>query len=221
MLIPACALFLLATTSALAASNRELGQYPDEPLPAAACPATPCEAIGHVTGFLTQVGKHKNPYLVGRNGKIVAFTIRLGKPDATQTQFFANLFGTRPSARLTILKRPKSDKRGGTQKKVLAQSEVFILTRYLGSTPTFALSKPLPISAGSTVALTVPTWAPAFAVRRPADEAWRASRPKNDCTGTSQAALQTVGKVGLFDCLYQEARPIYTATFVPDPAPTS
>jgi hypothetical protein len=219
-LIPAFALFLLAAGSASASSVREIGEYDDVPLPQAGCPLN-CQAVGHVTGYQVQIGSHKNPYVITRTGKIVAFTIRLGKPDAQQTQFFANLFGSPPQARLTLLKKPKADKPKTNDLKILGQSELFDLSNYLGSTPTFVLSKPLPVSAGSTLALTVPTWAPAFAINLGPDEAWRSSRDKKDCNGTSQTAHQKVGKVHSYDCFYRTARLLYTATFVPDPKPTS
>ncbi len=159
--------------------------------------------------------------MVTHSGKIVAWTIRLGKPDAQQTQFFANLFGGTPQARLTVMKKPKSDKPKTNDLTILGQSELFDLTNYLGSTPTFALAKPLPIPAGATLAITVPTWAPAFAINLGPDEAWRSSRPKSDCNGTSQTAYQKVGKTHSFDCFYRTARLLFTATFVPDPKPTS
>jgi hypothetical protein len=219
-LIPAFALLLLAAGSASASSVREIGEYDDVPLPQAGCPLS-CQAIGHVTGYQVQIGSHKNPYVIKRNGNIVAFTIRLGKPDAEQTTFFANLFGTPPQARLTLLKKPKADKPKTNDLRILGQSQVFDLSKYLGSTPTFTLSKPLRVDAGSTLALTVPTWAPAFAINLGPDQAWRSSRPKNDCNGTSQTAHQKVGKTHSYDCFYRTARLLYTATFVPDPKPTS
>jgi hypothetical protein len=219
-LIPALALLLLITGAALASSVREVGEYSDVPLPQAGCPQS-CQAIGHVTGYQVQIGSHKNPYVIRRDGKIVAFTIRLGKPDATQTTFFTNLFGGKPQARLSLLKKPKSDRPTGNVLKLLGQSELFDLSKYLGSTPTFTLSKPLPVKAGSTLAITVPTWAPAFAINVGSDEAWRSSRPKNDCNGTSQVAQQTVGTVRAYDCFYRTARLLFTATFVPNPTPTS
>ena len=189
-------------------------------MPPAGCPLN-CQAIGHVTGYQVQMGKHKNPYVIGHDGKIVAFTIRLGKPDAQQTQFFVNLFGGAPKARLALLKKPKADKRGTNDLRLLGQSEVFDLSNYLGSTPTFVLSKPLKVDAGSTLAITVPTWAPAFAINLGSDEAWRSSRPKSDCNGTSQTAHQKVNKVRSYDCFYRTARLLFTASFVPDPKPTS
>jgi hypothetical protein len=219
-LVPALALLAMGAASAQASSVREVGDYKEVPLPQAGCPLA-CQAVGHVTGYQVQIGTHKNPYVIHRDGYIVAFTIRLGKPDATQTQFFTNLFGGKPQARLTLMKKPKLDKRGTTDLKVLNQSAPVDLTNYLGSTPTFTLSKPLRVSGGSTLAITVPTWAPAFAINLGDDEAWRSSRPKTDCNGTSQAAVQKVGTTGYFDCFYKTARLLFTATFVPDPTPTS
>jgi hypothetical protein len=221
-LIPALALLFvsLAAAAAQASSVREIGEYKDAPLPQAGCPLS-CQAIGHMTGFQAQIGSHKKPYVIHRDGYIVAFTIRLGKPDTSQTQFFTNLFGGIPQARLTLMKKPKADKRGTRDLKVLGQSQVFDLSHYLGSTPTFTLSKPLRVDAGSTLALTVPTWAPAFAINLGDDQAWRSSRPKTDCNGTSQSAITRVGRTGFFDCYYKTARLLFTATFVPDPKPTS
>jgi hypothetical protein len=214
-------LLLLAAGSAHGANRiREIGGYPQLPFPKAGCPSN-CQAVGHVSGYQVQIGSAKNPYMVNRNGKIVAFTIRLGKPDAQQTQFFTNLFGGAPQARLSLLKKPRRDKKMTNDLKLLAQSEVFDLANYLGSSPTFALDKPLVVQAGSIVALTVPTWAPAFAINLGADQAWRSSRPKNDCNGTSQVAQQTTGSVRSYDCFYRTARLLYSATFVPDPKPTT
>jgi hypothetical protein len=220
-LIPAVLFCLVALCgTAFASSLREIREYDDQAMPQAGCPLN-CQAIGHVTGYQVQIGKHKNPYVIGHDGKIVAFTIRLGKPDAQQTQFFVNLFGGAPSARLALLKKPKNDEKGTNDLKLLGQSEVFDLSHYLGSTPTLVLSKPLPVTAGTTLAITVPTWAPAFAINLGSDQAWRSSRPKSDCNGTSQTAHQKVNKVRSYDCFYRTARLLFTASFVPDPKPTS
>jgi hypothetical protein len=214
-------LLILAGTAyaqfpAQSSSTREIGDFSDQPFPQAGCPNS-CQAIGHVTGYQVQIGSHKNPFVIRQNGKIVAFTIRLGKPDAQQTQFFTNLFGGAPQARLTVLRTARTAKRA----RLVAQSEVFNLANYLGSTPTFALSKPLAVTAGSTLAVTVPTWAPAFAINLGADQAWRSSRAKNDCNGTSQSAQQTVGSLHQYPCFYRTARLLYSASFVPDPKPTT
>jgi hypothetical protein len=217
---PAFALFLLLATAADAGpSFRELGEYNNAPFPAAGCPAS-CQAVGHVTGYQVEIGKHKNSYAINHRGKIVALTIKLGKPTAKQTAFFTNLFGGRPTARLSVLKRPTHDVKHHTDLRLVGQSEVIDLTNYMGSTPTFALSTALVVPAHSTIALTVPTWAPAFAVNAGKDHAWRSSRLKGDCGGTSQRAQQSVGVVSYYDCFYRGPRLLYTATFLRDPKTT-
>jgi hypothetical protein len=180
-------LFLLAVAGPAYGANRvrEVGGYPELPFPKAGCP-NDCQAVGHVTGYQVQVGSARNPYIIHRDGKIVAFTIRLGKPDAQQTTFFTNLFGGEPQARISLLKKPKRDKPKTNDLQLLGQSELFPLKDYFGSSPTFALSKPLAVQRGSILALTVPTWAPAFTINLPSDQAWRSSRAKDDCNGTSQ-----------------------------------
>jgi hypothetical protein len=198
-----------------ASSTREIGDFPDQLFPSAGCPATAtCQAVGHVTGFQVRIGSHRNPFVIRQNGRIVAFTIRLGKPDARQTQFFTNLFGGAPQARLSLLRMDRGAAKPG---HLVSQSEVFNLARYLGSTPTFVLSRPLVVRSGYTIALTVPTWAPAFAITLPSTMVWRSSRPANDCGGTSPATQQTIGTVREYRCVYRTARLLYSATFVANP----
>ena len=81
-------------------------------------------------------------------------------------------------------------------------------------------------SAGSIVALTVPSWAPAFAVDLGRDFSWFSSRHKTEepdqsgsrCGDVSQdAAQEAVGGLRRYECRYRTARLLYTATFVPDP----
>lgn len=219
-LIPALALLLLVAGSAVASNVKEIGEFADTPVPDAGCPAN-CQAIGHVSGYQVQIGTHKNPYVITEKGKIVAFTMKLGKPDAQQTAFFTNLFGGAPQARITILKKPKKDKKKTNDLTVTQQSGLWNLASYLGSTPTFTLGKPLHVYPGAIVTITVPTWAPAFAINLGQDQAWRSSRPKNDCNGTSQAAQQTTGTTASYDCFYRTARLLYTVSFIPDPKPTT
>ena len=108
----------------------------------------------------------RNPFQIRRDGKIVAFTVALGKPDQTQINFFQNLYGGPPQVRLSILRKGKTRKTRLTH-RLLRQSDVYRVDRYFGSSPTFALDEPLRVSEGNIVALTVPTWAPAFAVDLP------------------------------------------------------
>ena len=216
--IPAfAALFALAAAAPAGATIKEIGLPSGEKsLPAPSCP-TNCQAIDQVTGYQVQIGKAKNPYLMHSKGRIVAFSIALGKPNAKQTKFFTNLFGMKPTARLSIIHLGHHNR----QATLKAQSGTFDLTNYLGSTPQFALNKALRVGPRDVVALTVPTWAPAFAVKLGQDQAWRSSRSSNACNNVQQmAAQQTLRTTRSYGCFYRTARLLYSATFIPDPKPT-
>jgi hypothetical protein len=166
-------------------------------------------------------GKKSNPMMVPHTGKIVAFTISLGKPTDEQFKFFEDLYGGPASVRLSILRKGKTRKTRLTH-RLLRQSPVYRVDHYFGSTPTFALDTPLKVSPKNIVALTVPTWAPAFAVGLPRSNWWRSSRKKGQCGNVSQrAAQESLGSIVSFGCTYHTgARLMYTATYIPDPRPT-
>jgi len=215
-LVSACLALVLAAPAG--ADVREIGVFNDAPFPAASCPDN-CQAVAQVSGYQVQIGQHKNPYKLKRAGKIVAFTIRLGQPNADQLSFFRTTFGGTSQARLSILKAAKTKQRH----RLLRQSELFQLEPYFGSTPTFALEKPIPVVKGDVVALTVPTWAPAFAHGLANDNAWRSSHHDNECTAQTPppAPQQTVGSLRIYGCFYRTARLLYSAHYVPDPKPTT
>jgi hypothetical protein len=212
----------LVVVAVAAARVSELGTTLDDNT--ASCPDN-CQAIGQVSGFQIQQGTRKNPYRLRSYGKVVAFTIKLGKPNASQIQFFNKLFGGPPQAMLTVLKPyvPKKGEKRQPNKYVLAgSSPLFDLTNYFGSEPTFALPRPLSIKPGYVVGLTVPTWAPAFAVNLGEDMQWRSSRAPNACDDVRQNAAQDIrGSARTFGCVYKTARLLYTATYIPDPKPTT
>jgi hypothetical protein len=192
----------------------ELGQTSQPP--AVSCPAN-CQAVGQVTGFEVQQGTTKNPFRRTRRGKVVAFSVTLGTPKKSDVAFFNKLFGTPPQAQLVVLKP-------GTKQRyrVTGISPPVDLSNYFGSTPTFALPRPLTVKPGYVVGLTVPTWAPAFAVNLGNDEAWRSSRDPQHCDDVQQKAAQvTRGQLASYNCVYRTARLMYTVTFIPDPRVTS
>ena len=78
----------------------------------------------------------------------------------------------------------------------------------------------LKVDKRSVIALTVPTWIPAFAVNQPADTAWRFSRENCD-DAQEPAAQQTLKSLRTYACFKRTARPVYSVTFVPDPKPTN
>jgi hypothetical protein len=208
------ALASLALPAAAWAGVKEIGLTP-APRPFPSCPAD-CQAIGRVTGFQVQQGARKNPYQATRDGKVVGFSVTLGKPTAKQTRFFNDLFGGSPRAQISILRPAKTRRRH----RLTGQSEVFDLEPYLGSRPTFALARPLSVKKGYVIALTVPTWAPAFSVNLSKDEAWRSSRNPGACDDVQQAAAhERRDTVRTYRCFYRTARLLYTAIFISDPKP--
>jgi hypothetical protein len=212
-LLTGTVLAALALPQAASAKVVELGS--GIPRATVSCPAN-CQAIGRVTGYQGRGGSQRSPFLIPRAGKIVAFTIRLGNPDATQERFFQDLYGGPPQVRLAILR--KGERRSTrTNHRLLAQSPAFRLDAYFGTAPTFVLDKPLRVARKNIVAITVPTWAPAFAVGLGRDHWWRSSRRAKRCENVRQAAHQTrLMSVKAFGCTYFTARLYYTATYVPD-----
>ena len=186
------------------------------------CPNDPCEAIGRVTGYQGRSGTVANPFRIPRSGKIVAFTITLAKVTDTEINFFNGLYGSPPSVRLSILRKSKKRKTRLSH-RLIRQSKVYDVEKYLGSTPSFALDTPLVVKRGYIVAITVPTWVPAFAFSGLSSKNWwRSSRKKGDCrNATQRAAQQHVGSKRDYGCTYHKARLLYTATYVTDPRPTS
>ena len=78
------------------------------PKAAVSCPEN-CQAVGRVTGYQGRGATVAKPFVIPRKGKVIAFTVRLGKPDANQVKFFNDLYGNDPQVQLSILRR--SDKR--------------------------------------------------------------------------------------------------------------
>jgi hypothetical protein len=212
----------LVAVSVAPARVAELGTTLDEQT--ASCPDN-CQAIGQVSGFQIQQGTRKLPYRLRSFGKVVAFSIKLGTPNASQITFFNKLFGGPPQVMLTVLKPyvPAKGEAKQPNKYVLAaSSDLFNLADYFGSEPTFALSRPLSIKPGYVVGLTVPTWAPAFAVNLADDMQWRSSRDPKNCDDVRQDAAQDVpGSARTYGCVYKTARLLYSVTYIPDPKPTT
>src|SRR5690348_4747469 len=80
----ACALPAIAP-----ATLTELGLVPTtNPATVPSCPSSPCLAVSRTTGYQAKVGTVSKPLRVRRDGSIVAWTIMLGKPNASQVKFF-------------------------------------------------------------------------------------------------------------------------------------
>src|SRR5881296_1843420 len=111
------AVVCLALPAVAWAGVKEVGETP-APRPAASCPSN-CQAIGQVTGFQVQQGSRHNPYRATHDGKVVGFSLNLGKPSDEQKRFFTRLFGSPPEARISILKPAKLKRRA----RLTGQSE--------------------------------------------------------------------------------------------------
>jgi hypothetical protein len=191
-----------------------LGETATTPDPS--CPSLPCQAVGSVTGFQVSNGQAQLPFRVSRDGKVKSWTLTLAQPTNSQRNFFNGFFGTPPEARLAILRRV-----GGTNPpryNLRSQGSIHVLSPYLGQTVKFGAS--LKVQKGDIVAITVPTWAPAFAQGLSASNVWRASREPGKCTNSTDVRQgephQKVGTRGTYGCKYSTARLLYTVTVVED-----
>jgi len=200
----------LAAATPASAKVVEIGRTDAAP----ACPAAPCLAVSRTTGYQIKVADERGSFVVPEDGKIVAWTIALGKPTTEQIAFFDKGLGGPASARLTILRAGKT-----LFSRVVSQSPIQQLAPYFGQTVQFPLGRSLNVKKGYVIALTVPTWAPALTQLLTDHSSWRAARPKGKCNDTStQTAQSALKQVAQYRCLYK-ARLTYSATLVTRPVP--
>jgi hypothetical protein len=209
-----------------------LGQTANTPSPSCPgktennVPVSECLVEGHITGFQSIADGIARPFEAPFEGKIIAWSITLSKPSTAETKtttdevgFFNDFLGTPSQARIGIL-RPIEDSKP-PKYKLVRQSPVEILNPYFGSTPVFALDHPLTVLKGQVVALTIPTWAPMFAVSVSGENTWRGSRLPEHCKSREDIQgghpQQGVGKIKTYGCYYSGARLLYTATLVKKP----
>ena len=211
-LIAACvALACAAAPSAASARIVEVGQAPTEAVPT--CPASPCLAVSRTTGYQAKVVDSREHYVIPADGRLVAFSIRLGSPNKRQTKFFEDNFG-KASAGLTVIRR--GERLFG---RIVAASPVFQLSSYFGQTVQFPLDTALKVEKGNIIGITVPTWAPALSTLTEDGSSWRASRGLRSCDDTDRQTAQTsIGALTQYRCLYR-ARLSYTATLITNPKP--
>ncbi|HLM09794.1 MAG TPA: hypothetical protein VK307_08795 [Thermoleophilaceae bacterium] len=217
LLIPALVAALGTLAPAASARIVELGATTAPVQPT--CPAERCPALVRMTGYQGRAaGGRKNPYYIRRDGYLTAFTVNLGTPTAEQLEFFNGTFGNPAAVRLSVLRRGTTHKTR-LQHRLVQQSDVFRVDRYFGSSPTFVLNPPLRVKEGNWIALTVPTWAPAFTVNLTGDDWWRASRPRTSCEvpkSLEDFAMEDLRHISIFGCTYSRARLLYTVTYIPD-----
>lgn len=209
----ALALALPAVAPATLTEVGVIGKTTPETVPS--CPGSPCEAVSRTTGFQVKVGSERNILAAPRAGTIVAWTITLGKPNATQIKYLNTNEGGPAEAGIAILApQPKPN----LTYKLVASGPLVKLQPYFGQTAQFPLETTIPVKKGYVVALTVPTWAPALALGFANTTSWRASRPRSGCKSTSAQTAQTeTGSAVQYYCLYQTARLTYSATEISTP----
>lgn len=209
-------LFLLALAASLAlpaaasAKIAEMGALPEGAR--GSCPGN-CQAVSRTTGYQAKVGPERNLYRASANGRIVAWTIALGKPGPKQVAYFSEHLGAVSQAAVVVLAPGKK-----LAHRVVAKAPLQTLTDYFGTTVQFPLARSLPIKKGQYVALSVPTWAPALQIGLGGDTSWRSSRGAANCAATDrQSALLGRRTTGSFRCLYRTARLTFSATFIDTP----
>jgi hypothetical protein len=206
----ASAVTALAASAPASGKVVEIGRTDAQP----ACPTAPCLAVSRTTGYQIKVADERNAFTVPEDGKIVAWSIALGKPNDEQVKFFDDTLGGAASARLTVLRQGKT-----LYSRTVTQSPVQKLAPYFGQTVQFPLGRALNVKKGYVIALTVPTWAPALTPLLTDNSSWRASREQGKCNDTgAQTAQQRLDTVAQYRCLYK-ARLTYGATLVTRPAP--
>jgi hypothetical protein len=189
----------------------ELGKTATEPTPS--CPAKPCLAVSRTTGYQAKVGTQRGLMQAPADGKIVAWTITLGKPGPRQIRFFDENYGGASQAGISVLKT-------GTKLfgRVTGESAVQRLEPWFGTTVQFPLGRALNVKKGYLIALTVPSWAPALALGMGNDTSWRASRARDNCQQPGiQSAQLDLRDLAQYRCLYRTARLTYSATLVTSP----
>jgi len=204
----------LATTVALpvgaSAKLTELGAMADGVR--GSCPEN-CQALTRTTGYQAKVGPDRLLYQAPADGRIVAWSVALGKPGPKQTAFFEERYGGTAQAAVVVLDVGKKLSRTVTAKAPLQK-----LTDYFGRSVQFPLAQTLPIKKSQYVALTVPTWAPTLQIGLASDTSWRSSRAQTGCLDTTtQFAMVGQRNSAFFRCLYKTARLTYSATFVSNP----
>jgi hypothetical protein len=210
MLTAGAVVAVLACAAPASAKIVEIGRTDAAP----ACPDSPCLAVSRTTGYQVKVADDRNVFAAPEDGKIVAWSVALGKPTAEQIAFFDKSLGGPASARLTVIRLGKK-----LVSQVITQSPVQLLATYFGQTVQFPLSRTLNVKKGDVIALTVPTWAPALTQLLTDHSSWRASRPLDKCNDTStQTAQTTLQGTTAYRCLYK-ARLTYSATLVTRPVP--
>lgn len=235
----ALALLIPAAAPAALVEIMEVGAVPATTPPTKPmCPGEPCEVLTRTTGYQSKVVA-SNIVEPPRAGRVVAWTVSLGDPNASQVAYFRSREGGPAEAGISVLQPVKKLPHATTSfgYKLIASTPFVRLGGFFGKTATFALEKTIPITRGEVIALNVPTWAPVLACegaekvtvtetvggketqrsrtvcKAAGPWSWRASRKKSQCLNTSTATNQTaIGSASYYECLYHGVRLTYSAS---------
>jgi hypothetical protein len=203
----------LASPESAAAKITEMGALPADIRPG--CPVQ-CQALDRLTGYQAKVGPDRALYQAPGDGRIVAWSIALGRPNAHDTGIFQRDYGLLALATVVVL-----DAGAKLSRTVVAKAPLQVLNAYFGQTVQFPLVNTLAIKKGQYVGLTVPTWAPAMQIGLGNETSWRSSRDEKSCLATTpQFALVGRRTNAFFRCLYKGVRLTYSATFISNPTAT-
>src|SRR3954452_8547471 len=130
----------LAVPGAASAKITEIGALPLGVR--GGCPEN-CQAVSRTTGYQAKVGPDRALYQAPADGRIVAWSIALGKPGPKQTAFFAERLGGESQAAIVVLGAEKK-----LVRRVVAKGPLERLTDYFGTVAQFPLVQTLPIKKG-------------------------------------------------------------------------
>ena len=215
-----CAIAVVSGIAAQAgaANAKTLGKTQGSPNPS--CPRN-CLATGSVTAFQREASGKSNLFRATEDGKIVAWSIDLSRPNKSQREFFGKFFesetfGKAPTAGIAVIKRT-----GGKKYRLKRDSPIVSLGSELGEHQTFTLGNPLQINKGDILALTLPTWASNFrgGLSRAKNE-FRASRSSRKCTSNKDIKdgrpHRAVDSERVYGCDYKGSRLLYWGYYRPD-----
>jgi hypothetical protein len=212
-LVVAALVLSLALPASASAKITEMGALPADIRPG--CPLQ-CQALDRLTGYQAKVGPDRALYQAPADGRIVAWSIALGHPNAHDTGIFQRDYGQLSLAAVVVL-----DAGAKLSRTVVAKAPLQALNAYFGQTVQFPLVNTLAIKKGQYVGLTVPTWVPALQIGLGNETSWRSSRDEKSCLATTpQFALVGSRTNAFFRCLYKGVRLTYSATFISNPTAT-
>ena len=181
------------------------------------------QVMGQVTGFQRSAAGKNGLFRVEQRGKIVAWSVDLGKPSKEDREVLneeggTERYGQRPTAGLAIIRKESRERY-----KLLRRSPIVRMSEYYGERPVITLEKPLRVRPDDIVAITTPTWLPNFAVEQSRQDVWVASRKSSECEASDiqEFFAQTnphlkEGSTRQYGCKYDKARLLYWAYFVPN-----